>query len=174
MNSSIIIQAVRQDGTKIRISSLLFVLCNNQHIVLCRNTDVLSCQVLSNAVVIGQSHQIMPANSIEGNMGQRHCWHKGTKLWWCQWSSGYSMTNHYNSAKPSVVFVLRLQRSLLACKSGHHGVTRSWAVWKHQVTPHCYSRHSACLRVMLTISGNKYFNELFFHKIQSLYIHIVK
>jgi len=71
MNSSIIILAVRQDGTKIRISSLLFVLCNNQHIVLQRNTDVLSCQVLSSVVIVRQSHQIMPANSTEGNVGQK-------------------------------------------------------------------------------------------------------
>lgn len=80
MNLSVIIQAVRQHGTKTRIPSLLFLLFHKQHIVLLRNTDILSCQVLSNVVLVEPCHQKMPVSPAEENVGQSHYWHKWAQL----------------------------------------------------------------------------------------------
>lgn len=92
MNSSIISQAARQQGTKIRIPSLLFVHCNKHLFVLLRNTCILSCQELFNVGHVEQDNQMMPGSPIWRKWGPKLLLAQGATIPVMLWSSGHSMT----------------------------------------------------------------------------------
>lgn len=142
--SGIISQAARQQGTQIRIPSLLFVHCNRHLFVLLRNTCILSCQELFNVGHVQQDNQMMPVSPVWRKWGPKPLLAQGATIPVTLWSSGQSMTVTQQNYQLSLWW--NNHQLFHDTNTYIHQVTHSQDFWRHQGILKSSLRWSACLR----------------------------